>query len=143
MTVRFASWQEDAPAIIAIRNTVFRDEQHIIQLDVTDEDDPRSVHAIAEVDGQVVSIGRLTHLEPPRQSYIAWVATLEPWRSRGGARAVMQTLLLAADGQGIPLIVLSAQTHALPFYSSLGFVPFGNRFSVRGIEHQAMARQRR
>ncbi|MER3439445.1 MAG: hypothetical protein C4346_18675, partial [Chloroflexota bacterium] len=48
----------------------------------------------------------------------------------------------AADAANYPVVVLSAQAHALHFYKQLGFVPYGNRFQVRGIEHQMMARHR-
>ena len=52
----------------------------------------------------------------------------------------MRFLLAAADRAGAPKVVLSAQTHAEGFYRRLGFVPAGQPFLVKGIEHRWMAR---
>jgi predicted GNAT family N-acyltransferase len=53
----------------------------------------------------------------------------------------MRSLLDKADAERYPSVVLSAQTHALHFYAQLGFVPYGQRFMVRSIEHQMMSRR--
>jgi predicted GNAT family N-acyltransferase len=140
--VRIARTPAELDAIVALRARVFRDEQHIVDDELTDPDDIGGVHAYVAADGRVISAGRLA---PPtvlrREGLIAWVATLPEYRRRGVAEAVMLTLLEVADRRRAPSIVISAQTHALAFYRRLGFVAYGSRFQVRGIEHQHMERR--
>lgn len=133
-------------AVLEVRRLVFGDEQGIAA-GVSDTDDERAVHAlaIASTPGGPVAVGtgRLALPKGPTgEAQIAWVATLPAYRGRGVGSAVMRVLLAAADAAGASRVVLSAQTHALGFYRRLGFSPYGERFLVRGIEHQWMARRR-
>jgi len=139
--VRVARDPNEFAAIVAIREQVFRDEQGIVDVVVTDSDDRSSVHVYVVIDDVVAAIGRLTPPTRKRpEGQIAWVATLPDFRRRGAAAAVMAALLQVADNHHFPSVLLSAQTHALPFYALFGFAPYGNRFEVRGIEHQYMER---
>ncbi len=141
--IGFAETEAELAAVVALRRHVFRDEQGIVDADVTDADDGRSLQAVAYHDDEVVGVGRLTPPPPDRiDAQIAWVATRPDRRGRGVGSAVVRALLKAADDAEIPVVVLNAQTHALAFYRRLGFVPFGRRFMVRGIEHQLMTRRR-
>ncbi|HEY8446062.1 MAG TPA: GNAT family N-acetyltransferase [Thermomicrobiales bacterium] len=141
-SVRWARTADELAAIYELRRRVFRDEQRIIDARVTDRDDERSLHAIAVAPEGVIGAGRLTPPARGREAHIAWVATLPAYRNRGVGTAVMRALLEAADAAEFPVVVLSAQTHALAFYERLGFVAYGNRYHIRGIEHQMMARRR-
>ena len=134
-------------AVVALRRRVFGDEQGIADLVVRDRDDDRSLHALALLsapDGpRPVGTGRLTPGFGDRgEALVAWVATLPEVRRRGVGAAVMRFLLAAADRAGTPYVVLAAQTHAEGFYRRLGFVPAGQPYDVRGIEHRWRARPR-
>lgn len=137
--VRIARSRDEFDAIVRIRARVFRDEQGIVGGDVTDRDEYTSVHVLAEAAGTVISAGRLS---PPTSSrpeaLIAWVATLPEWRGRGAGGRVVKALLDVASQQRYPNVLISAQTHALHFYERLGFRAYGERFDVKGIEHQYM-----
>ena len=145
LSVRAARGQADFAAVLGLRRRVFAEEQGIAAAGITDADDRRSLHALAVLaeGGREVPVatGRLTlGAGAQGEAHIAWVATLVPYRGRGAGAAVMRFLLAAADAGGAPVTLLSAQTHALAFYARLGFVAFGHRFDVGGIEHQLMAR---
>jgi predicted GNAT family N-acyltransferase len=141
LTVRFAETDADMSAVIEIRRRVFGHEQAIAGSSVVDAADNRSLHALAIIPGGAVGTGRLTlNAGQDGEAHIAWVATLTGYRGQGIGRAVMRLLLDAADDAGAPVVVLAAQVHALSFYRRLGFVPFGRRYLVSGIEHQLMAR---
>ena len=142
--VREVRTEVEYAAVLDIRHRVFGDEQRIATA-VADPDDERGIHALALLpapDGpRAVGTGRLILNHGQRgEAQIAWVATLPPYRGRGVGRVVMTFLLATADAARAPLVLLSAQTHALPFYLRLGFFPYGDRFTVHGIEHQWMAR---
>jgi predicted GNAT family N-acyltransferase len=138
---------DEFSAIFELRRRVFGDEQGMIEAGVSDADDSRSTHAFAtfhrglSYSPRPVSTGRLTFgVGPNGAALITWVATLPGFRRRGIGEAVMRFLLDVADRAGAEVVVLSAQVRAMPFYHRLGFRPYGQRFTVRGIEHQPMAR---
>jgi len=143
LEVRIARTAAEFDEIVAVRARVFRDEQGMVSHDLTDADDRHGVHAYARQEGEVIAVGRLT---PPAngraEGQIAWVAVVSEHRGGGAGSAVMKALLAVADRHRFPGLLISAQTHALPFYRRLGFMPFGDRFTVKGIEHQYMERRR-
>ncbi len=140
----------DRLAAFEIRRRVFAEEQDVADLRVSDQDDGRSIIALASliVDEHgarwPVSTGRLT---PPLLAgdpgLIAWVATIPEARDRGAGAAVMRFLLDAADRAGTREVALAAQYPAEAFYERLGFIPAGPIYDVRGIGHRRMVRMRR
>jgi predicted GNAT family N-acyltransferase len=143
LEVRFVASADDMSVVREIRRRVFGLEQGISDAAEPDPDDPRSLHAIAVLPEGAVGVGRLTlPNESENGAQIAWIATLPEFRRRGVGGAIMRALLAAADISMTNLVVLSAQTHALDFYRQFGFFSFGDRFVMRGIEHQLMYRWR-
>lgn len=129
--------------MLEVRRRVFGLEQDMIAGRTTDLDDKRSYLLLALVADGAVGTGRLSPPTVARpEGHIAWVAVLPQYRFRGTGTALMDALLQIADDHLIPVVTMNAQTHALPFYQRFGFMPYGDRFVVRGIEHQAMVRHR-
>lgn len=150
--VRAARDERDFQAVIMMRRRVFGDEQGLVGANVVDDDDARSLHALAEIEqgGQTVAVGtgRLTlanriDLHGQEQAQIAWVATLPEWRGLGVASAVMRFLLDEADAKLSPSVLVSAQKHAMGLYRRFGFAPSGRVFESGGIPHQLMVRRLR
>jgi predicted GNAT family N-acyltransferase len=54
--------------------------------------------------------------------------------------ALLQALMDAARARGDRVVMLNAQTHALPFYARFGFIAEGEEFDDAGIPHRAMRR---
>lgn len=121
---------------------VFRDEQQLADLPMTDPDEGRSLTLIAEIDGEPIATGRLTPPSPQRLAYLSWIATRKEYRKQGIGSAIVAELIATADERHYPMTLLSAQTHAINFYRDFGFKPFGEVFTVRGIPHQSMSRTR-
>jgi predicted GNAT family N-acyltransferase len=141
--IRFAQTPEEFSVVVELRRLVFRDEQAIVEGEVTDGEDRHSLQALVLVPEGAIGAGRLSPPTVTRpEGHIAWVAVLPAYRGRGVGTELMRALIAAADRAGMAVVTLSAQTHAMAFYRRLGFVPYGRRFLVRGVEHQPMARQR-
>lgn len=120
-----------------IRHEVFVVEQGLTRTVRDDPDDRYSVHVLASIGDEVVGVGRVTYYADEAQ--IVWVAVRKAYRNRGVGRAIMEHLLRLSREEGVRLVTLNAQTHALHFYEALGFTPIGRRFFMANIEHQYMA----
>lgn len=147
LEVREPRTHEEFAAVLELRRRVFGEEQGMAEAGVRDADDAHSIHALALLHEQPglpprpVGTGRLTlRVGPNGAALVTWVATLPRYRRRGIGEATMRFLLAAADRANAPAVVLSAQVPAIAFYRRLGFSPYGQRFTVRGIAHQPMVR---
>jgi predicted GNAT family N-acyltransferase len=68
------------------------------------------------------------------------MAIMREARGRGVGGLVLAALLGRARERGMPLAVLNAQTHAVPFYARHGFEAVGEVFMEAGIPHVEMRR---
>ena len=137
-----ASTEEELRQVFELRAEVFREEQRLADLPMTDPDEGRSLTLLAELDGELIGTGRLTPPGGQRLAYLSWIATRKDFRRLGVGSAIVEQLLTAADKAEYPMTLLSAQTHAIRFYRQFGYKPFGTVFTVRGIPHQSMSRTR-
>lgn len=134
LRIELGDWTSMAPALEAIRREVFIVEQQVPEQMEWDADDATSVHALALLDGHPVGCGRLLP-----DGHIGRMAVRAPFRSTGVGRALLQALLAEARRRGMREVVLHAQTHALRFYETHGFVADGPEFDEAGIPHRRMS----
>lgn len=134
LRVDLGDWASMAPALEVIRREVFIVEQLVPEEMEWDADDVTSVHALALLDGQPVGCGRLLP-----DGHIGRMAVRASHRSTGIGRALLQALLAEARRRGMREVVLHAQTHALRFYETQGFVADGPVFDEAGIPHRRMS----
>jgi predicted GNAT family N-acyltransferase len=134
--IELMSWDAARTKASPIRFTVFVEEQRVPVGIEWDDQDEKSVHALAySPAGQVVATGRLLP-----DGHIGRMAVLKDWRGKGVGGAILERLIAAARARGDKEIELFAQTHALEFYRRYGFVESGAIFEEAGIPHQAMRR---
>lgn len=134
--VRPAVWERDDEALRLIRFAVFVVEQHVPEELEWDGIDAACEHAIAEDEaGSPIGVGRLLP-----DGHIGRMAVLREWRGCGVGGAILERLVALARERGHAVARLNAQTHAMPFYRSHGFIPVGDEFDEAGIPHRAMER---
>lgn len=126
--------------VLHIRQRVFAEEQSLVDLGITDADDPASLTLVGLAADRPVSTGRLTPAQSGRAAYLSWIATLPEYRGRGYGSSVVEQLVAAADARGYQELQLAAQAHAVSLYMRFGFARLGQPYVVRGISHQAMYR---
>lgn len=126
----------DWDAARAIRMEVFVEEQAVPEALELDEHDAMARHWLARVDGEPVGTARAVALEGTWK--IGRVAVRAPWRGSGVGRELMRAILAAARDEGVAVLALDSQVHALPFYERLGFVAEGPEFDDAGIPHRHM-----
>ncbi|MBS0346221.1 MAG: GNAT family N-acetyltransferase [Proteobacteria bacterium] len=136
ITLRLGDWSELAAQATPIRFQVFVDEQQVPADMELDEFDALSCHALALAGEEAVGTGRLLP-----DGHIGRMAVRADWRGQGVGAALLQALIDEAERRGMRRLVLSAQTHALGFYTRFGFVPEGEVYDEAGLPHQMMLRQ--
>lgn len=133
-SIRIVSWQDEAPVLRLIRETVFILEQHVPEELEWDAFDDVSVHVLAlSPDGKPIGTARLLP-----DGHIGRMAVLKEWRRMGFGSAMLQRLLDEAHIRGIKKVILNAQTTAVRFYERFGFQPVGEEFMDAGIPHVKM-----
>lgn len=126
---------ENETSIRQIRTRVFIEEQAVDpELDF-DGLDKSAIHVLVRLDGQPVATGRMLE-----DGHIGRIAVLKNYRGRGVGSKIVMCLIEEAKSRGYNRIYLGAQTHALGFYSGLGFTPYGDEFIDAGIMHRSMER---
>ncbi len=134
MRVELGSWEALRDEALAVRYTVFVDEQKVpVEMEI-DEQDAVSVHALARDDaGRVIATGRLLP-----DGHIGRMAVLASARGSGVGSAVLLALMDEARRRGHRQTMLSAQTHAVPFYRRHGYDTEGEVYDDCGIPHIMM-----
>ena len=134
ISISEVSWETHRDALLAVRTTVFVEEQKVPASIEVDEYDPVSVHLLAlDHDGTPIGTARLLP-----ESKIGRVAVLKSWRRSGIGSALMHQLIRIAKERGDSKIILHAQSWTVPFYESLGFLVVGDEFEEAGILHREM-----
>jgi predicted GNAT family N-acyltransferase len=136
LRILLGSWDELRDRATPIRFTVFVEEQRVPAEIELDDWDARCLHALALDDaGRALGTGRLLP-----DGHIGRMAVLREARGTGTGTALLQALMQAARESGHRDVVLSAQTHAVPFYARLGFAIEGEVYDEAGIPHVDMRR---
>ncbi|MES2267832.1 MAG: GNAT family N-acetyltransferase [Bacteroidota bacterium] len=128
--------------LLRLRSEVFVVEQNCVFLD-QDNKDQKCHHILVYADDNLAAYSRLV---PAGISYnevsIGRVITSPEARGSGLGRKLMELSIAACHDLFGPVnIRIGAQTYALPFYESLGFVAEGERYDEDGIEHIEMVRK--
>jgi predicted GNAT family N-acyltransferase len=135
--VRLGAWIDLRDEAAPIRYAVFVDEQKVPAEIELDDWDALSLHALAlDAQGRVLGTGRLLP-----DGHIGRMAVLQSARGQGVGTALLRALLQAARARGDREVVLSAQTHAMPFYEKAGFIAEGDEYDDAGIPHRQMRRR--
>jgi len=129
--IKLGDWNTLSADAKLIRFEVFVQEQNVPAELEMDQMDAVCLHAVAyDEAGTPVGTGRLLP-----DGHIGRMAVRKPGRGNGVGGALLQALMAQARARGDQLVVLSAQTHAAPFYLRHGFSIDGEEFFEAGIPH--------
>lgn len=137
ISVRFGD--ENWDAVTKIRTEVFVQEQAVDEAEEYDGFEESSRHFLAFVGVKPAGTARWRATE--KGFKLERFAVLKAFRRKGvGSHLVQATLeeVLPKASPNKAKIYLHAQVQALPFYSDLGFIPFGPEFIEADILHRAM-----
>ncbi|MCR4304934.1 MAG: GNAT family N-acetyltransferase [Gallionella sp.] len=133
-TVSLVSWHDGEPLLKSIREAVFIREQGVpadLEWDGLDES---CRHALAlSHSGDAIGCGRMF-----ANGHIGRISVLPQWRKQKAGTAIVEALLDYARAHDYIQVDVDAQTHAVPFYHSFGFVEHGEVFMDAGLPHIKM-----
>jgi predicted GNAT family N-acyltransferase len=134
--VREARDDAERAAAMAIRHTVFVDEQEVpVELEVDGLDD-RATHLVAVRDGTVVATCRL--IAHGAAVHLGRLAVDASARRQGIAGMLVGAADEWAREHGADRLMLSAQTYAAELYLAAGYIAVGKSYLEAGIEHVDM-----
>ena len=135
--VRPVTTPDERRAGLAIRRTVFVDEQGVTPEADLDQHEASARHALASLSGRPVGTLRWRWYEPGTAK-IERVAVLPGYRRLGIGRALVAWAMRDIVAEGARAAMLHAQTDAIALYQAFGFVQDGESFLEEGLRHVTM-----
>ncbi len=126
------------PAVRAIRQKVYVEEQNCPPAEEWDNHDAAATHLLALLAGQAA--GTLRYYDDAGWLHIGRLAVYPEFRGRGIARALLDYCLEAGRKAAFQRAFLNAQVDKMGLYQSYGFEAVGEEFMEAGIRHFRMER---
>ena len=137
MEVKIVNSDRELADAFEVRKAVFIHEQNVPEEEEIDQFESDSVHFVLYDDNQkAAGAGRFRILDGIGK--VERICVLNENRKTGAGVAVMKKIEEFAKSQGISTLKLNAQTHAIPFYSKLGYETVSEEFMDAGIPHKTM-----
>lgn len=139
MTVKVVENQQELNDAFSIRKIVFIHEQQVSAEEEMDQYDDTAVHFVQYEDNQAIGAGRFRTIDGIGK--VERICVLKEKRKTGAGKAIMQKIEEYAKEHGFHLLKLNAQTHAIPFYTGLGYEIISEEFLDAGIPHRTMQKE--
>lgn len=137
MEVKIVNNEQELAEAFEVRKTVFIHEQNVPEEEEIDQYESDSIHFVLYDDNRkAAGAGRFRVLDGIGK--VERICVLKENRKTGAGVAVMNKIEEYAKSQGISTLKLNAQTHAIPFYSRLGYETVSEEFMDAGIPHKTM-----
>lgn len=136
MQVKIVTNHPELEEAYRIRKIVFVDEQKVPMEEEIDSLESESTHFLLLHNEEAIGAGRFRTVDD--YGKVERICVLKENRKGGAGKALMMGIEEYAKGKGIKKLKLNAQTHAIPFYSRLGYEVVSEEFLDAGIPHRTM-----
>lgn len=136
MEIKIVTNEQELQDAFSVRKIVFIDEQQVPEEEEIDQYDEEATHFVVYQDQLPIAAGRFRVFEGAGK--VERICVMKDQRKIGAGRFIMTQIEDYAKEQGLSTIKLNAQTHAIPFYSGLGYEVVSEEFLDAGIPHRAM-----
>ncbi len=126
-------WRDAESDLREVRQVVFVEEQNVAPDFEWDELDASAVHLLAMRNNQPIACLRIIDYHK-----IGRMAVLKEFRKNGLGAALLLAAVAICKKHGSKSVVLSAQTHAIGFYSKAGFKVTSAEYCDVDIPHVDM-----
>ncbi|WNS76899.1 GNAT family N-acetyltransferase [Bacillus sp. DTU_2020_1000418_1_SI_GHA_SEK_038] len=136
MIVKVVGNHQELQDALSVRKTVFVQEQQVPEEEEIDQYDDTAIHFV-QYDGETpIGAGRFRIIDGIGK--VERICVLKDKRKTGAGKMIMLKIEEYAKEHDIPSLKLNAQTHAIPFYSGLGYDIISEEFLDAGIPHRTM-----
>lgn len=134
------NWQSVMQAQLkAVRQQVFIAEQQVPEALEWDEHDTGALHLLVfDQQSQAVGCARIILNKALNQATLGRMAVLKKSRGQGIGSMLLDEMVRICQSQQYGRILLSAQTHAVPFYKKAGFDVVSKPYIDANIPHVDM-----
>ncbi|MED3551593.1 GNAT family N-acetyltransferase [Cytobacillus praedii] len=139
MEVKIVSNDNQLQEAFSIRKKVFVEEQQVPLEEEIDQYEEEAVHFLLYDQNLPIGAGRFRSVDGIGK--VERICVLENHRKSGSGKAIMDKIEEYGKGEGVKKLKLNAQTHAIPFYSKLGYEIISEEFLDAGIPHRTMIKQ--
>jgi predicted GNAT family N-acyltransferase len=136
MEVKVVSNEKELTDAFDVRKKVFVEEQKVPVEEEIDQYEDSAAHFILYQSGEPAGAGRFRIVDGLGK--VERICVLAKQRGTGAGKAIMNKIEQHAKSQGVEALKLNAQTHAIPFYTSLGYEVISDEFLDAGIPHKTM-----
>ncbi|MCM3586184.1 GNAT family N-acetyltransferase [Mesobacillus maritimus] len=136
MEVQVVTNEKELNDAFQVRKKVFVDEQNVPMEEEIDQYEETSTHFVLYHQREPVATGRFRILDGVGK--VERICVLSTQRGTGAGKAIMEKIEQYAKSKGVGALKLNAQTHAIPFYSKLGYEVISEEFLDAGIPHKTM-----
>src|SRR5271168_3763131 len=143
VTIKTANTPQDIQECFRIREQVFIVEQAVPVEIEREEHDSKALHFLSLAEGQSVGTARVVLKDNGTIAKIGRVAVCQSNRGFGIGKLLIAAIEATPDLKYVQNLVLDAQTHALQFYTRLGYEAYGDEFLDAGIPHRHMKKEKR
>jgi predicted GNAT family N-acyltransferase len=134
LKINHVQWFEYEKLLRTIRTKVFIEEQQVpIDLEWDSQDTSAQHLLVLTSTNEPIACARLLD-----NGSIGRMAVLKEWRGLGVGAKLLNKAIALHRQQGISVITLSAQVHAIPFYQKAGFEVISTPYLDAGISHVDM-----
>ncbi|NRD78461.1 GNAT family N-acetyltransferase [Bacillus sp. BRMEA1] len=139
MQVIIATTPKERDDAFKVRKIVFVEEQNVPFEEEIDQYEDEATHFVLYLNGEPAGAGRFRIIDGTGK--VERICVLKEVRKTGSGKAIMEAIEYFAKNQGIHKLKLNSQTHAIPFYSNLGYEVVSEEFMDAGIPHKTMMKQ--
>jgi len=130
--------QQELSRAVKIRHQVFVDEQRLFQKTDADENDRKSTHLVAELDGQIIGTVRVFPVNDNGHWIGGRLAIQKEGRGSGAGELLVREAMRLVKKKGCTTFTARIQEENIPFFVQVGWRPSGVLHEYRGRIHQEM-----
>jgi len=133
VNIKLVNWCEAENSLRQIRTQVFIQEQYVpvdLEWDGLDE---TAIHLLVMLENESIACARIINYQT-----IGRMAVIKNWRDMGLGMALLLEAIKICKSHSCKIITLSAQLHAVSFYSRAGFKVVSNEYLDANIRHVDM-----
>jgi predicted GNAT family N-acyltransferase len=139
MKMKLVTNEKELEDAFYVRKIVFIEEQNVPAEEEIDQYESEAQHFVLYDNNEPIGAGRFRMLDGLGK--VERICVLKGKRKSGAGKAIMEGIEQYAIEKGITKLKLNAQTHAIPFYTNLGYETVSEEFLDAGIPHKTMIKE--